>query len=762
MLKENRYLFDLGFAVHLLREKSKAPLRDGWTKGPRLSREELGAEFKLNPNSNVGVRLGKVSAISNRGFLAVIDCDVKGEDPRFKKEMELKLFELFPELKGPVPCVISGRGNGSRHIYVVVKTPVKGKKLAHSSEKVKVKIGSKPSKDDIEALSPQELEQGLRLRDAWEIGFMCEGQQVVLPPSIHPNTGKVYEWLNAPMLEDDFPLINIEGVEADTKKTVASVVNFEPIEVDISVLDQATQDQIRYGEGVADRSNAAFFAAGAMLRAGFSEQAVLSVLTNREYHLGNVGYDHSKSDRLDRAATWVKKYCLEKAREQFSPQIDFAVPYEEGQELSEADTEAQFDDIIASVHWSTLLERNDIRYGGKPKNTLKNAVLIFENICGEESDIPLVKRNIFASRDRFVIDTPWGSKTGDEVSDRDVTNLRVFVSQRYGVELSKDRAFEALSNIAARHSVHPVRDYLNGLVWDGKPRVDSWLKTYMGAEEHAEYLSQVGRKILCALVARAFVPGIKFDYVAILEGEQGTRKSSTLAALVGPEWFTDQEINIHDKDAILTIQGKWLVEMGEISAMKKADVDSLKAFITRGVDRIREPYGRAMADFPRQNVFLGSTNNEDYLNDPTGNRRFWPVKIHKCDPEGVARDRDQLFAEAMVLWKAGEKLYIEDEDLQLVEKEIQASRHVEDSLVEQLRSFFDSIEAKKEADRELDLSGFLMSDFAKPFSPFANLCNSMADQKRMGRALRKIGIEPIGTHHKGKRGNFWGVKKRQK
>ena len=214
---------------------------------------------------------------------------------------------------------------------------------------------------------------------------------------------------------------------------------------------------------------------------------------------------------------------------------------------------------------------------------------------------------------------------------------------------------------ALRKDFHPVLDYLNSLQWDGTKRLDDLFVRYFNAS-NTDFSRIVGAKFLIGMVARAYSPGCKRDEMIVLEGEQGIRKSTALNIIATDEYFSDSLPNLHDKDAAQHLQGLWLVEIAELAAMRRSDVEDVKRFTATRIDKFRPAYGHHVIESPRTAIFAATTNDDRYLKDHTGARRYWPIKCGLIDTDGLQRDRDQLFAEAVQRYRANERYWLADQE----------------------------------------------------------------------------------------------------
>ncbi len=329
------------------------------------------------------------------------------------------------------------------------------------------------------------------------------------------------------------------------------------------------------------------------------------------------------------------------------------------------------------VDWQSLLQRTD---KGVVKATSYNTRLILAHDPAWKGVLGYCEFSHTVQKRQA---PPWSPSLPGEWEDNDDAELRFWLAGRYGIEPKGQDLLDAVYGAAAANPYHPVRDYLDGLAWDGVPRLHRWLRDYLHAAhedagteaaadtaaEQARYLELVGRYYLIQAVSRIRAPGRKADAVLILEGAQGIGKSTALRLLFGDAWFADTPINIGDKDAYESIRGLWGFEMAELDSLNKADATRAKAFFSSANDRFRPFYGRRAKTHPRQCVIAGTTNHEIHLKDTTGNRRFWSVTTGQIDAEGLIRDRDQLWAEADWRYQRDERWWPEKDEEYLFEEQ---------------------------------------------------------------------------------------------
>ena len=348
--------------------------------------------------------------------------------------------------------------------------------------------------------------------------------------------------------------------------------------------------------------------------------------------------------------------------------------------------------------WITKLE---VDKKGMYKASNKNIVTILENDINLKGKIAY---NLFSNRTMVKGDLPWRSVSdkvrGDIWQDSDDANLRVYIDITYGI-VAPYKINDGLAIIEKKNKYHPIIDYLNSNTWDKTIRVDTLMIDYLGAEG-CEYTRSVTRKMLVAAVSRVFNPGIKFDYMLVLVGRQGIGKSYIIN-LLGREWYSDSLNTVYGKEAYEQLQNAWILEMAELSATKKADAEAIKHFISKTEDSYRQAYGRRVDTFKRQCVFFGTTNENEFLKDRTGNRRYWPLMVGVNKPlKNLFKDLNkneinQIWAEALYLYKCGEKLILEGE----VEREanLKQEQHLESNSKEGMIREFLNMKLPKSWDK---------------------------------------------------------------
>jgi Virulence-associated protein E len=296
-----------------------------------------------------------------------------------------------------------------------------------------------------------------------------------------------------------------------------------------------------------------------------------------------------------------------------------------------------------------------------------------------------------------------------EFSDAASAALRQIIVDQYDFDPGKENVNDAAMALCIENPFDPVNDYLSGPAWDGKHRLDSWVCEYLGAERSPLNFA-VGKLALVAAVRRVRQPGCKFDHILMFEGLEGTRKSTAIQVLAGPDNFSDQTIlSASDKEQQELVRGVWLYEIADLAGMKRANVEKIKAFVSRTHDRTRPAYGRHRVDAPRRCVFFGTTNEDNYLKSQTGNRRFWPVRTGTIDIDALRRDRDQLWAEAAAIEARGLPLVL-PEDLWAAARIAQDERREQDPWEVVLADMRGTVFASDHGDEERIRSRELLKD----------------------------------------------------
>lgn len=378
----------------------------------------------------------------------------------------------------------------------------------------------------------------------------------------------------------------------------------------IELGDDPERPRDKPGARFRSRSEAVFRAACDQARAGCSEAQIAGVLTNPAFGIARSVLEKKKPIH----------YALRQARSALA---------------------------TVSDGWP------DCDKSGNLRVTMRNTVVALQRLGFAFS------HDLF--RHRKVVNGAILEEQQGEISDDACAMLRKFIIEAFGFDPKAENVRDAVTQLCLEHTFHPIRQMLDALTWDGIPRVDDWLVRYMGADD-TPLNRAIGRIMLVAAVRRVREPGVKFDTIVILEGKQGTGKSTALRILAGTGNHSDNELLTLDTKAQMeAMEGVWIYELSEMSGLNKSEVERMKAFASRDVDRARMSYGRFSEARGRQTVFIGTTNEHKYLKDRTGNRRFLPVKTGEIDLEALRRDRDQLWAEAAKLEAQGESILLRQE-----------------------------------------------------------------------------------------------------
>lgn len=367
-----------------------------------------------------------------------------------------------------------------------------------------------------------------------------------------------------------------------------------------------------------------------------------------------------------------------------------------------------------------------LRKQGSIVACLANVVDILEH---DENWKGVIAYDEFAQRVVKLKKPPYWNDVGQpgEWDAQDDARTAMWMTKLYRFSPSAAMVAEGIEVLARSNVVNPPKDWLNSLQWDGVRRVDNWMLDFMGVP-FTDYTKRVARWFFMGMVKRVFEPGCKFDYCLVLEGPQGRKKSSALAA-IGGEWYGDTDLDLHNKDSMSALRGKMLYEFSELGSVAKAEATKQKSFLSRQVDEYRPVYGRREIRAPRQLIFTGTTNEWEWNKDPTGGRRFWPVAVvQEIDVDGLKESRDQLFAEAVAMVREGLRYWpTATEQADIFDKE-QLARTIQESYVDAL---FEKVnEQVGEFSLHYAVTEWLKIDAAKITRDI---------QTRVGTALRQLG-----------------------
>lgn len=717
-----------GFSVHWLKVASKAPVAFDWSNAPRANEADLQKSYVSG--YNLGLRLGEPSHLASGLYVYALDIDIRVTD--ISAEVWSAVRELLPDVEiDSLPMVQSGSGGESRHLYFISDRPFRSKRLWTSGGKYR---GS----------------DGKWHYDA-EIELFGTGKQVVLPPSIHPDSGKPYAWLRPfdfDMLDmglgPEIPSALVESWGAvDSERFQFEdrpPLDFKPgqLERDLDAIDVSElhyDDWVRLGQALHHQFGGSQEGLDLWI-AHTKRSAKFGVKQSPEAQIREMRRSKWRSFGKYRGAPvtmgTIRQWAQEARVADLVDDLDdlddeVTTPAPQNSAVSDGLDDLlgttpsdSIDDAIAALMketpddalpWTSLLK---VTEKGGIDGCLHNVELIVKNdprLAGlaqiNEFTQETVQRTPPGTRGKKrrnqakptreltgrvwqVQDTLNGELWSD---DRDFAIRSIIEAPRtqggYEFKVS-DRDLKAGIVLAANdHAFHPVREYLAGLQWDGTCRVERLWVDYVGAEDD-HYHRDVARLMMVAAVTRIFEPGHKFDYATILEGLQGKRKS-TLIEVLGRRWFAELNGDWHDtKQLVELMQGAWIMEIPELTGFGRADVRAIKAFISSKKDRVRLAYARRAGEFPRQCIFVGSTNDREYLKDDTGGRRFWPVQCNLAVGEEIDTDRlldniDQMWAEAVSIYRQMRvaqplgtlPLYLTGTQSRLIAARLQESRRVE-------------------------------------------------------------------------------------
>lgn len=725
-------LVSAGFALHWLRIRSKAPAQAEWSGKPVATIEELSKSFR--EGQNLGVRLGEWSSTES-GYGHLIDLDIRDESKRAEAYAKLSEYIDYKTL----PCVKSGSGGSSRHFYFFCDTPFPSKKLAHSKT-FQMVLDEKKQRDvkkwdwEIElfgtgkqAVIPPSIHPDTGNPYTWERELPLNLIEMGVGPSI--DADRVESW----------------GVQAEPVDSLAAPDQVEPLGLELSeaasmiadLTDDWVEDRDQWLQvGMAMHhefagSPEAFDAwaewsaqsekfdlkdarrvwksfgesRGRPVRMATIKKEVVAIRMAAEFgDLEDLDDEPSAPATVDRTAALLDD----------SPDDRIALLLED----YDADLVVHTPDDLYNVNHGAVdfdhnwVQKLQLTEDGAVRVTLHNIALIMKNdprFRGIVSYNEFTQENVVyrePGRIKMKKESPKGTLQLDNdcFKVKDKINGDLWQSQHdsavrfileapprqggFGIKVSKRDLTDAIELAAHERPFHPIRQALEMTKWDGKARLDHLFVDYLGTPDTA-YYRDAARYLLVAAVARVYEPGHKFDTVPVLEGTQGRGKSTFCRVLAMQDcWFSELQGKFSDaKEMIENMQGALVLELPELQGLSKAEVTDVKAFISRQRDKARMAYATRVTEYPRQSIIIGTTNEDAYLRDQTGGRRFWPIRV-QVDQINTGKLKDnvlQIWAEAVEVYRQMRReqpkgtlpLYLRDEEAVREAQQMQETRRIE-------------------------------------------------------------------------------------
>lgn len=727
-----RDLVAQGFALHWLHPRTKRPIGNDWSTKPVWTLAQLQGQHV--PGANLGVRLGEPSKVSGY-YLQVIDVDIRL--PECREEALEALYAAFPMLQdASFPIVRSGSGGASFHIYFLTDRPFDSRKFAKSEGKHRGADGKWHHDWELELFGtgkqvamPPSIHPDTGKPYTWQVPFdvtelLIGGGPVIAADhvaTLATETDETYEYETRPPLE-------FKPGQLERDLDAISLDHLDDY-FDWVMLGQALHHQFGAAQEGFDlwvehsKRSQKFDGSPKGLREmrqkwrGFGrnrKQPVTMATVRMWAQDARAQALANEFDDLDSFDTTDMGNPVTEQNQAVDDDL-LGIP-DEG--IATADPLADVDDIAdlpdqeddgpAPSDWMRLLDLNE---EGGIKSTAGNIELILRH---DERTAGLIQVNRFtqelvqrrtpgtkqarrknaAKPTKQLAGPIWqvrDSINGDLWSEDRDFHLRIVIEAPktqggYGIKVSDRDLKAAIAVLGQDNGFHPIREYLDAQAWDGVPRVEQLFIRFLGAPDDA-YSRSAARMMMVGAVSRIFEPGMKFDFAVILEGLQGKGKSTFIETLA-KHWFAELDGDFHDsKQMVELMQGAWILEIPELTGFGRADVRAIKAFISRKKDRVRLAYARRAGEYPRQCIFIGSTNDKEYLKDDTGGRRFWPVAcaVEEIDIAGLEVIVDQLWGEAVAIYrqmraaqpKGRLPLFLANAEAKRIAVRLQESRRVE-------------------------------------------------------------------------------------